>query len=738
MRCLAILFLFLQSGLGQVFRMDVPVLIGNDTLANAWCGGLNSPQFSATDLNGDGLKDLVLFDRSDGQLLCFLRVGNQTPASFHFAPQYLSYFPLENLSYWVRLVDYNCDGWEDLFTSVNSYVRVYQRIPGNPPQFFLAYDTLNVEYASGFTGYLYSASVDMPGIADVDFDGDIDFLTWDIMGGTRVEFYRNQAMELLGRCDTLVLKIASTCFGHFYETYDATKNSYDAILNYYCGPGQRNAAGIKHIGGAIEPLNLNGDTLMDIIISDNGPWDMIALTNGGTRQIAHFIDKDTLFPRNTTEARLFLFPAAYYVDVSGDSVRDLLVAPNSEYDYTTEGPANQNQVLYYQNVGKDDSVHLIYQGVFPLINEIMDFGRLAAPAIFDYDQDGDLDLIIGMDTRALPDGTVLPGLALLRNVGTNSQPVFEVVSQDLLQFASNGHTQGIRRVVPAFGDLDGDGDMDLLLGEKNGNLWFFRNVSSGSLTLFQYVTNFFGAIDVGSHAAPTLYDLDGDGDLDLFIGNRQGYIQAYENVGSSTNPSLQLISPEWGNVHITHPYLTNLGNTQPFFYDYDQDGNVELLVASVNPYLVVYKNPVLYPASSFIPVDTISIPYHQGEFKFTIYPYGNTSPYSFILGTVRGGLLWYEPPSSISMISNPSLPIPSFHIYPNPAADRIHVVLSHPHDRIQRCELYNIQGQKVASVSSPSPSMTMDVSHLPPGLYLLKVYTAEALLVKTVVKVNSR
>ena len=48
----------------QLVRYDsVAVSDGNEELKNPWAGGLNSPQFSQIDLNGDGIKDLVLFER---------------------------------------------------------------------------------------------------------------------------------------------------------------------------------------------------------------------------------------------------------------------------------------------------------------------------------------------------------------------------------------------------------------------------------------------------------------------------------------------------------------------------------------------------------------------------------------------------------------------------------------------------------------------------------------------------
>ena len=115
---LLVLLPFLSFSQLQLVRYDsVIVTSGTVTLALAWAGGLNSPQFSQIDLNGDGLKDLFVFERNFyGMVKTFINQGVEGEAAYRYDPFYRSGFP--QMSNWALLADYNCDGREDLFTDV--------------------------------------------------------------------------------------------------------------------------------------------------------------------------------------------------------------------------------------------------------------------------------------------------------------------------------------------------------------------------------------------------------------------------------------------------------------------------------------------------------------------------------------------------------------------------------------------------------------------------------------------
>ena len=93
---------------------------------------------------------------------------------------------------------------------------------------------------------------------------------------------------------------------------------------------------------------------------------------------------------------------------------------------------------------------------------------------------------------------------------------------------------------PFFVDDDNDGDMDLYAGNYAGEIWYYKNIGSKTNPSFTRQTgaaNPLNGVDVGSYASPSFVDDDIDGDMDMYVGNREGAIRYYKNIGSKTNPS---------------------------------------------------------------------------------------------------------------------------------------------------------------------------------------------------------
>jgi uncharacterized protein YuzB (UPF0349 family) len=143
-------------------------------------------------------------------------------------------------------------------------------------------------------------------------------------------------------------------------------------------------------------------------------------------------------------------------------------------------------------------------------------GGVIAHAFTDLDNDGDVDLMVGINTG---------NFKYFENTGSVSAPAFSAVQTNPFGLADVGDFG-----APAFADLDNDGDMDLMAGVDIGNFKYFENIGSASASAFSAVqTNPFGLSDIGLRSTPAFTDLDNDGDIDLMAGELGGNFKYFEN-----------------------------------------------------------------------------------------------------------------------------------------------------------------------------------------------------------------
>jgi hypothetical protein len=699
---------------------------------------LNNPQFSTIDLNQDQQLDLVAFDRSDQTLLTWL--WHPEHQHYRLAPEYAGYFPLDSLTDWVLLKDLTCDGNPELLTGNNSNIRVWLHTgaPFAQRPFRLLYDRLYTTYNLGtpnqFRTEVYSLGSDIPGIEDIDFDGDTDFLVYNA-AGTLVEYHENRAREDLNRCDTVVLVNASACWGHFFENYNFQTQVYSADLQ---GPGL--CAGefkTAHQGGALLPLNLDGDTLMDLIVSDNGPAYMLALFNGGTRQIASMTDQDQVFPFYDQRVFLPSFPAAYYEDLDHDGIRDLLVSPN-----LPEVSEDREVVWLYRNTGSDDNPTFNLTTKARLADQMLDLGTGGTAAWLDWNRDTIPDLLLACESRYRDETTRYTGFELYINTGTRAKPRFSVQSRNYLGLLGVPFFNTLGGLNPCPVDLDDDGRPELVVGTGSGRLLLFDETGSGTDTLAYVLanTNYLNLPPNTLRAlVPATADLDADGDPDLVLGYSRGGLILYENTGSAQVAEFTLRSTEWGKVSVA-PAFTTLGYSAPIFADLNFDGRLELVVGNTAGRLQVYVNPTLSATDSFTTRPWLSHFQSSRRGKPLLWVEPSDSLFHLVYGTRRGGFEWYsyrkDSASTLPIDTLPNNTTPQsvvvgapsqFSLLPNPTEGVL----------ILRCtgsacvgpvivEVYNSLGQLVRTLQySPTVDGTcrLGLDDLPPGLYFCTLVT---------------
>ena len=209
--CVAPLYSLAQADL--TFNPTVPVQRAGVPMPMAWAGGLNFPQVSTIDLDQDGLLDILLLDRSGDKPIFLLNTGTPGQATYMPTHTYDNVYPFPLLHDWALLRDYNCDGMADIFAYTSGAFAVYRNTSdASGLSFTLVDDQVGSNYVPTVCPNLYISNVDMPGIAVMDGDGDLDILTFSIWGSNYLEFHKNLSMELYGTCDSLAYEVRSRCW----------------------------------------------------------------------------------------------------------------------------------------------------------------------------------------------------------------------------------------------------------------------------------------------------------------------------------------------------------------------------------------------------------------------------------------------------------------------------------------------------------------------------------------------
>jgi hypothetical protein len=254
----------------------------------------------------------------------------------------------------------------------------------------------------------------------------------------------------------------------------------------------------------------------------------------------------------------------------------------------------------------------------------VDVGSESMPALADLDGDGDLDLVVGnkLDPRKLESAR----LYYFRNDGTTRAPAFRLA--DTLDLAPAYH------YAPSFGDIDRDGDLDLMLGTWNEGVRLFRNEGDANRFRFVADTSVVVQLTRGSNSAPALVDIDGDADLDLFVGESSGQLNFYRNTGTAQQPSFTLVSDEFGGIDPGR-------RSVPVFVDVDRDGDYDLLLGREEGGIVLFRNTGTRSEPAFTADTTFTLPLPALSTPVFADIDGD-GDLDVLSGALGGGLVYFE------------------------------------------------------------------------------------------------
>jgi hypothetical protein len=626
---------------------------------NLFAGGIDTPRFQFVDIDGDGDRDLFILDR-DG-LLWFYR---NTSASYLLEPN--QRFGISAGS-WFRFVDIDADGDLDCFTNQEfSEVTLYTNTgTAFHPQFQLT--TAAIVDTSGIE--LFSERFSVPAFADIDGDGDLDFLTGSQSGS--ITLYRN-----VGTAQNPSFAFVTNVF-----------NGIQII-----GGGLRKP---QHGASGIEFHDMDGNGTLDLFWGDYFNPSMYVLKNFGTPAVPNYLLTDSTYPKGN-EVRTFGFNIPQHADINGDGIFDLMIStvfPNEDID----------NLWYYQNVGSntEPAYVLVTKNFIPMI----DVGSRSSVAIADFDGDGDCDLCLSSGGGEVQ---------IFENKGSAASPLFSNIPSYTKKLSAFYCT------VSA-GDLTGDGAPDLFIGEFSGGLRLLRNNSTPGNFNFEQIPFQLDSVNVGNSSAPCIGDVDHDGVDDILIGNSAGTLRYYRNIGTNSQPLFQFISDIFNGIRVGNDAL-------PSMMDLDGNGRNDLLIGNSDGAIARYEyNP------STQSYDVITPSLITDPINITAAPHGadldGDGDIDLFIGSGKGGIFYYEN-HTINTIHNGNRILPQsptlFPNYPNPFNPTTTIKFELSANSYVTLTIFNILGEEIGhliqtSLQSGQHSVSWDGSGFPSGIYYYRL-----------------
>lgn len=696
------------------FHDSVAVFHVEKRLLNPWAGGLNASQFSTIDLDGDGTEDLVVFDRTHQKVSTFLRKEGQ----YIYQPAFESIFPA--IQFWMLLIDYNCDGKKDLFTASPNGIRVFLNEGQQRPAFRMVKDPLSSRGFSGFEINLKVDITDIPAIVDLDGDGDLDILTFVPSIGGTVEMHRNLSRERFNSCDSLVFEKMTDAWGNFEECEDCEGYFFNQL-------GQCRVARTEHAGSTLLALDVTGNGAKDLLVGEVDCPNLIHLINEGTTTDPVINRANYQFPP-ASPVNLRTFPAAFFEDVDGDGLKDLLVSPNVFFNEGDLSDFTASNWLYL-NKGTAQTPDFQFETTTFLQDEMIEWGESAFPGFLDFDGDGVLDMVVANRGRLFENDEFFATLALYKNTGTQQNPEFTLVNDDYLGFSE----ERFMELKIQFTDLNGDQKTDLVFSGRRANTnqigvrYLLNKAAAPGMTpVFNRQEIQQIAVQVEQLDQPYFFDVDRDGQPDLLVGKfRTGALEYFRNLGNLT---FERTNDAFGGLGFNSMQRERTVAVA----DLNSDGKPDLITGDRSGTLRVFPGFQDHIGRNF-PVETAVLlnqtlqRLEQTRLGNGIYPvpFGK----DLIIGSQAGGLYFLQNISTITSLPPEEIAL-DLSLFPNPAHGSF-TLLS---PRALHYQIFSLTGQPMPQKGQllPDSPQVIDVSAWPAGLYVVRLSAGSKVWVRKI------
>lgn len=497
-----------------------------EPLINAFTGGQALTRIGILDLENDGYPDLFALNLSE-ELRLYRNTG-----TFPFRLDTSSYWSSIPIRSWFRFADLDGDGDQDLFTSgERSELMILRNIGTTAEPDFLPADS--IYQANG--DVIRTEQQTVPTFVDIDSDGDLDLFSGNIDG--TITYYENTGSAT----EPAFVFQTSRFEGLIVISPAGTERKSGAAIQ----------SGAAHGASVLDFSDLDDDGDLDMLFGDFFTATLLHFENRGTKFQPDFdtIWVDTAFAPLGDVVRTTGFNQAVTTDLDNDGDLDVVVSSLLKSAFS-------RPIDLYLNDGTP-AVPLLRRASVDLTSEI-DVGLSAAPTLIsDSEREG---LLVGAE-----DGSI-SWFRLGEEDGT-----------EFLQLERRYVLNGITLTVPAAGDLDGDGISEIVVGKSDwvddGTTLRLYRFDGNELVRMPWHLDTTSTV-VRSNASPALVDIDGDSDLDLFVGARNGRFVLFENVGSPTEARFEFATPP-------SPFDTlDLGSNSVIrFGDIDGDGDPDAMTS---------------------------------------------------------------------------------------------------------------------------------------------------------------
>ena len=543
-------------------------------------GGLNVPRPQFADVDGDGDDDLFIQERT-GELAFFERVTDGDSARFVWRSD-----QFQDLEFgeWTRFADLDQDGDPDLLAErPYSYMQVYRNdsTPGDL-QFTRVTDSLRTPDGTP----IFSDRQNIPNVTDIDCNGRLDLF--------------------LGKLDGTIAR---------YEATDSTGiPRFRKVTDQFEGIEivNQQMMSARHGANTLTFADVDSDGDEDLFWGDFFEPGLLLIENTGSCSAPDLTGEPEPFPPSDPLATSG-YNAPAVTDWGNDGDPDLFVG-------VLGGAFDANTTL-------SDNFHFFRHTADGFSHETgqflgaLDVGSESTVATGDVDGDGDLDALVG--NKIDPRRTQTSRLYRLENTGSATAPSYR------LQGALDGLPTAYH-LAPALGDLDDDGTLDLLVGTWGGSVLHYTGDGDGTFT---EAASPLLELPRGSNAMPALGDLDNDGDLDLVVGESAGTLTYYRNEGTAARPSFTLAAEDFAGLTVDN-------RSAPTLYDVDRDGDLDLLVGTKTEGLVLARNTGTASSPQFADAEPIDLKAPRLAAPTVADVDGNGTP-DLLVGSDRGGLVLF-------------------------------------------------------------------------------------------------